>query len=110
MISTRPIQKVGTEKPRIEIAMMMLGERAVGPVAGIDAGGHADQRRAEDGGQRQLQRRRQPRQDELQHRHAEDEGAAEIAVQHAAEEGEVLLPERLVEPVAGDGRRAGCPG
>jgi hypothetical protein len=100
MISTRPIQKVGTEdRDRHDDA----GGGAVRTVAGIDAGGDAEQRRAADSSQRQLQRRRQPRQDELQHRHAEHEGPAEIALQDAAEEGEVLFPERPVEPVAGNG-------
>ena len=58
-IRISPTQKVGTEKPRIETPMISLASGLSGPVAGIDAERNADEGRADDGGQRQLQRRGQ---------------------------------------------------
>ena len=45
--------------------------------------GTPSSRRAEDGHERQFQRRRQAREDQLQHRHIEEKRAAEIARQRA---------------------------
>ena len=51
------------------------------------------------GGQRDLQRGRQARQDQAQHRHVVDERTAEIARGKALQKGEVLPPQRLVEAI-----------
>ncbi len=109
-IRTRPIQKVGTEKPRIETRHDGLGEQArragsrhtcraarrcsVAPSTAASVSSSVAGR---------------PRQDQLQHRHAEDEGAAEIAVQRRGRgRSKYCSPERLVEPVAGDRVERGC--
>ncbi len=46
--------------------------------------------------------RRQARQDQVEHRHVVDEGAAEVAADQSAEEDAVLLPQRQVETVGAD--------
>ncbi len=55
---------------------------------------------------RELERRRQAREDQLQHRHVVDERAAEIARQQPAEEAQILLPQRQIEAVLLDRERA----
>ncbi len=75
------------------------------PQPGIEPGRYADDDGEDAGGDRQLERRRQPLDDELERRLVEDEGAAEIALEGVAEEEEVLQPERLVEA---ERRRRAC--
>jgi hypothetical protein len=53
--------------------------------------------------QRQFHRGRQLGQDELQRGHAIDEGAAQVTAQRAAQEGEVLLVQRPVQPQSDGG-------
>ena len=63
---------------------------------------HADHHRDDQRRKRQLQRGRQALQDQLDGRFVVDEALAQIAVQRAVQEGEVLLPQRLVETQLGN--------
>ena len=68
------------------------------------------QRRADHRRERELERRRQAREDQLQHRHVEDERAAEIARDSRCRGSEILLPQRQIEAVVADRRARGCAG
>ena len=69
--------------------------------AGVEAERDADHHREQQGCRRIARRRRHALQDHLQGRSAEHEAVAEIAVQ-SRQEGEVLLPQRLIETERGD--------
>jgi hypothetical protein len=101
MISISPTQKVGSEKPRIEPAMMarLAGDSGLRP-AYMPSGMPTTTARMK-AANGELERRRHALQDELERRLAEHERVAEIAAQRVAEEVEVLLVHRQVEARAG---------
>ncbi len=72
--------------------------KALGLQAGIEPEGDADRHRNDQCRQRQLQGCRHAIDDHTQGRLTEDERSPEIAAQRAAQEVEVLLPHRPVEP------------
>ncbi len=67
---------------------------------------HAHQHGQQQRRHRQLQRGRQALQDQLDRRHVIDKAVAQVAVQRAVQETEVLAPQRLVQPERGDDARA----
>ena len=79
-----------------------LGRDAVRTVARIHSGRHTNQRSDAYGNQHQFQRRGQTRKDKRRDRDVVDHGPAQIALEHIADEGEILLPQGLVEPVLPD--------
>ena len=79
MISISPTQNVGSEKPRIEPAMMVLPANRVGLQPRPQAERHAEHDRDQHGRERELERRRHALEDQLQRRHVEDERLAEVA-------------------------------
>ena len=86
--------------------MMRAARTALGVEAGEETERNADDRRKAHGQKNELEGGRQARQDQIDGRNAVDEGASEIAFQGVAQEGEVLLPDRQIEPEAPDHRRA----
>ena len=71
---------------------------------GVEAERNADADGHHQRGHRQLQGGRHALQDHRQRRLAENEGAAEVALQRAAHEVEVLLPDRAIEAQRADRR------
>ena len=76
-----------------------FGGNAVRRVARVHAQRHAQQRRTHDGGQCDLQRSGQARQNQLKHRHVVDERAAKVAAGQLGQEGGVLVPQGFVKTI-----------
>jgi len=77
-------------------------EEPVRPHPGVKPERHADHDRQQNGRHRQLHRGRHPFRNEFQGRFVEDETTAQVAVQSADQEGQVLPPQRLVQAEIGD--------
>ena len=97
MISIRPTQNVGSEKPRIEPAMIERPATPLGFRPAHSPSGMPSTTAISIAADRELHRRRHALEDEPERRRRVDERLAEVAVQRAAQEREVLRAQRLVE-------------
>ena len=98
MISIRPTQNVGSEKPRIEPVMIVRPATPFGLRPAHSPSGMPSTIAISHRGERELHRRRHPLEDKPERGRAVHERVPEIAVKRAAQERDVLLPQRLVEP------------
>ena len=100
-MSINAIQKVGSEA-HDAARHDQLGVPAVRIQAGQEAQRQADQHRQQHGGDGQLEGRRQALDHQFHGRDVVDEAVAQVAVQRAVQEAQVLLPQRLVQAQLGD--------
>ena len=103
MISISATQKAGSEKPTMLVAISVRDTGCSGFMPGEQPQRHADHDRHQQRGEGQLHGRRQALQDQAHRVLLVDEAAAQAAVQRAVHEGQVLAPQRLVEPEPRDG-------
>ena len=92
MISISPTQNVGQREAEDRAGHDRPAGDAVRPQARPHAERNAEHDRDQHRGERELQRRRHPLEDQCERRRAVHERAAEIAAQRAGEEDAVLLP------------------
>ena len=93
-----PIRNVGRLTPTSDPASSRCASQRVAPQRRVDAQRDADDQREQRGGERQLERRRQPLLEQRGHRPALPQRQAEFALHGVADETAELHVRRLVEP------------